>query len=67
MMRPISIGFPSGQVKMTLWADTENEESFPVKCLKCGKPYVKAYGIKYELTEEEVNFIRAVLGLQKGR
>lgn len=65
-MRPISIGFPSGKVKMILWEGTENEESFPVRCVKRGKPYVMAYGIKYELTEEEVNFIRAVLGIQKG-
>lgn len=66
-MRPISIGFPSGQVKMTLWEGTEEEESFPVRFVKRGKPYVKSCGVKYELTEEEVNFIRAVLGLQKGR
>lgn len=65
-MRHISIGFPSGKVRMTLWEDTEDEESFPVKCVKRGKPYVEAHGIKYELTEEEVNFIRGVLGIKKG-
>lgn len=65
-MRPISIGFPSGEVRMTLWQGTEEEKTFPVKCAKRGKPYVQAYGIKYELTEEEVNFIRAVLGIKKG-
>ena len=65
-MRPISIGFPSGKVKMTLWEGTEDEKAFPVKCLKREKPYVEAYGIKYELTEEEVNFIRAVLKIKKG-
>lgn len=66
MMRHISIGFPSGKVKMTLFENTEDEKAFPVKCLKRGKPYVEAYGIKYELTEEEVNFIRAVLKIKKG-
>lgn len=65
-MRPISISFPSGQVKMTLWAGTTDEESFPVRCVNRGKPYVMAYGIKYELTEEETNFMRNVLGIQKG-
>ena len=60
-MRHISIGFPSGKVKMTLWEDTEDEQSFPVKSLKRGKPYVIAYGVKYELTEEEANFIRTFL------
>ena len=63
-MRPISIGFPSGQVKMTLWEGTEEEEAFPVRCLKRGTPYVKAYGVKYELTEEEIRFIRGVLGVK---
>ena len=65
-MRPISIGFPSGKIKMTLWEGTEDEESFPVKGVKRGKPYVQAYGIKYELTEEEVNFIRTAFGTKKG-
>lgn len=65
-MRPISIGFPSGKVKMTLWEGTEDEESFPVKGVKQGNPYVQAYGIKHELTEEEVNFIRAAFGTKKG-
>lgn len=51
---------------MILWADTEDEKAFPVRCAKRGKPYVKAYGIKYELTEEETQFIRAVLATQKG-
>lgn len=61
--RPISVGFPSGIVKLTLWADTDEEESFPVKSLKRGTPYVMAYGIKYELTEEEARFARQVLGI----
>lgn len=65
-MRPISIGFPSGKVKMILWEGTEDEESFPVRCAKRGKPYVEAYGVKYELTEEETQFIRAVLLTKKG-
>lgn len=63
MMRPISIGVPSGQVKLTLWAGTEDETAFPVVMLKRGKPYVKAYGKRYELTEEEINYIRAIRGL----
>ena len=67
-MRPISIGFPSSKVKMILWEGTDDEESFPVKSVRRGKPYVQAYGVKYELTEEETRFIRAVLakkGLMK--
>ncbi len=52
-MRPVAIGFPSGRLKMTLWAGTEDEQSFQIFGMKTGKPYVKAYGIKYELTEEE--------------
>lgn len=52
-MRPVAIGFPSGRLKMTLWAGTEDEQSFQIFGMKTGKPFVKAYGIKYELTEEE--------------
>lgn len=65
-MRPISIGFPGGMVKMTMWEGTADEQTFPVKSLRRGKPYVEAYGIKYHLTEDEVNFIRACLGVKKG-
>lgn len=61
-MRSITIGFPSGKVQMKLWEGTEDEQSFEVKSLKRGRPYVKAYGQKYELTEEEIRFIKAVIG-----
>lgn len=57
-MRDIVIGIPSGKAKMVLWQGTEDEESFEIKSLKRGKPYVVAYGIKYELTEEEINHLR---------
>ena len=62
-MRSISIGVPSGTVKMTLWEGTEDEHAFPVKSLKRGNPYVMAYGVKYELTEEEARFARNLAGL----
>lgn len=65
-MRPISIGFPSGKITMILWEDTEDEEAFPVRCAKRGNPYVEAYGVKYELTKEETNFIKGVLATKKG-
>lgn len=57
-MRSISIGMPSGTVKMVLWEGSEDEKAFPVRCLKRGKPYVMAYGIKYELTDEEARLAR---------
>ena len=57
-MRSIKIGVPSGKAKMTLWENTEDEESFEIKSLKRGTPYVMAYGIKYELTEEEAKYLR---------
>lgn len=46
---------------MTLWEDTDDAEAFEVKALKSGKPYVKAYGVKYYLTDEEIRFIDTVL------
>lgn len=46
---------------MVLWEGTEDEKAFPIKSLKRGKPYVMAYGIKYELTDDEVNTAKAML------
>ena len=57
-MRSIRIGVPSGKVKMIMWEGTEDEEIFEVKSLKRGTPYINAYGIKYELTQEEINYIK---------
>lgn len=57
-MRSIRIGIPSGKAKMTLWENTEDEETFEIKSLKRGIPYVMAYGTKYELTEEEIKHLR---------
>lgn len=57
-MRSIRIGVPSGKVKMIMWEGTEDEEEFEVKSLKRGTPYIKAYGVKYELTEEEISYIK---------
>lgn len=59
-MRTISIGVPSGKAKITLWENTEDEETFEIKSLKRGTPYVVAYGIKYELTEEEIKYLRNI-------
>ena len=57
-MRSIRIGVPSGRVKMVLWEGTEDENSFEIKSLQRGIPYVIAYGVKYELTEEEIKQLR---------
>ena len=57
-MRKIRVGLPSGKAKMVMWEGTENEESFEIKSLKRGIPYIMAYGVKYELTEEEINQLR---------
>lgn len=57
-MRSIKISIPSGKAKMILWEGTEDEETFEIKLLKRGIPYVVAYGIKYELTEEEITYLR---------
>lgn len=64
--RPISVGVPSGTLKMTLWAGTEDEETFPIRSAKRGTPYVKAYGVKYELTPEEIRLMRQLSSAAKG-
>ena len=60
-MRSIKTSIPSGKVKMALWENTEDEEWFDVKSLKRGKPYIVAYGIKYELTEDEIKHLKYML------
>ena len=64
-MRTIRISVPSGKVKMVMWEETEDEEEFEIKSLKRGTPYVKAYGIKYELTKEEINYIKSILSIMR--
>ena len=59
-MRSIRISVPSGKVKMVLWEGTEDENSFEIKSLKRGTPYVIAYGVKYELTEDEIKNLRVM-------
>lgn len=63
MSRSISVGFPTGKVKLTLWAGTVDEETFEVKSLKRGNPYVLAYGVKHYLTEQEIRIARQLAGL----
>lgn len=51
-MRTISVGFPSMTPKLTMWEGTDDEEKFTIKGLST-KPYIKAYGVRYELTSQE--------------
>lgn len=53
-MRKISIRYPSGKPSLWLWEGTEDEQSFPILGVKSNRPYVRAYGKKYELTDEEI-------------
>ena len=64
-MRTIRISVPSGKVKMVMWEGTEDEEEFEIKSLKRGTPYIKAYGVKYELTKEEINYIKSMLSIMR--
>ena len=61
-MRTITI-LHDGRVKLTLWAGTEDEETFAVKSLKRGNPYVLAYGVKHYLTEQETRVARQLSGI----
>lgn len=59
-MRSISIGIPSGKLRMALFEGTDEERYFDIKSLKRGIPYVFAYGVKYELTKEEIKYLRVL-------
>ena len=61
-MRTITV-YSNGSVKLTLWAGTDDEEMFAVKCLKRGNPYVLAYGVKHYLTEQETRIARQLSGI----
>ena len=65
-MRSIRIEVPGRKAKLVLWEHTEDEESFEIKSLKRGTPYVVAYGIKYELTDEEIKYVRELQKLVGG-
>lgn len=58
-MRSIRISVPSGKAKMVMWEGTEDEQAFEIKSLKRGTPYIIAYGVKYELTAEEISQLKA--------
>lgn len=64
MNRSIRVTFPSRAVKLTLWEGTDDEESFVVKSLKRGKPYAIAYGVKYYLTDGEIQFVKSMLSIK---
>lgn len=63
-MRSIRIGIPSGKIKMVMFEGTEDEETFEVKSLKRGTPYIVAYGTKYYLSKEEIQMVKKLLQLK---
>lgn len=60
------MGYPSGKLKLALWQDTDYEEIFDIHFPKNKTPYVKAYGIKYELTQEEIEMCKKLEGITDG-
>lgn len=62
-MRDIKICIPSGKVKMTLFKNTDDEEDFEIRSLKRGIPYVFAYGVKYYLSNEEIEVVKKALNI----
>jgi len=55
-MRTIKMGMPSGTLKLVLWEGTEDEKAFKIRSLN-NKPYVLAYGVRYNLTSEEIKYL----------
>lgn len=55
-MRTIKMSIPSRTLKLVLWEGTEDEESFKIKSLN-NNPYVTAYGVRYNLTSEEIKYL----------
>lgn len=65
-MRSIRVGIPSGKIKMVMFEGTEDEESYVVKSLKRGTPYIVACGTKYYLSKEETDAAKKLLKLIEG-
>ena len=47
---------PSRILMMVLWEGTEDEEAFKIRGLN-SNPYVTAYGVRYNLTSEEIKYL----------
>ncbi len=58
-MRNIKMGMPSGTLKLVLWEGTEDEEAFKIRSLN-NRPYVLAYGVRYNLTSEEIKYLNVL-------
>ena len=55
-MRTIKMSMPSGTLKLVLWEGTEDENAYKIRSLN-NKPYVLAYGVRYNLTSEEIKYL----------
>lgn len=58
-MRSIKKRMPSGTLMLVLWEGTEDEEAFRIKSQN-NNPYVTAYGVRYNLTSEEVEYLNVL-------
>lgn len=58
-MRIIKIGMPSGTLELVPWEDTEDERAFKIRSLN-NKQYILAYGIRYNLTQEEIKYLNVL-------
>nr|DAQ31603.1 MAG TPA: hypothetical protein [Caudoviricetes sp.] len=58
-MRTIKIGIPTETLKLVLWEGTEDEKAFKIRSLN-NKPYVLAYGVRYNLTSEEIKYLNVL-------
>lgn len=55
-MRTIKISIPTETLKLVLWEGTEDEKAFKIRSIN-NKPYVLAYGVRYNLTSEEIKYL----------
>lgn len=55
-MRSIKMRMPSRILMLVLWEGTEDEEAFKIRSLN-SNPYVTAYGVRYNLTSEEIKYL----------
>lgn len=57
MNRYVTVSLTTGKAYLRMWVGTEDEMQFLIKAPKT-KPYVMAYGVRYDLTRKEIESLK---------
>lgn len=63
--RYVTVSLTTGKAYLRMWVGTVDEKQFVIKAPKT-KPYVMAYGVRYDLTEEEIESLKHQMKAEEG-